>query len=145
MLSGLCTIVVVVQITGGMYSAGALERFNDDIMAVVRGCDGSKPCPPPSTPRGVAGLLSVDGPLWTRDVSEGAEATICPQVDALLHAIGAERIVVGHTIQARLLLLLPLSFKKKKKAAAAVGACCRTTLDSVPLIRAAAEPPDNFN
>lgn len=94
------------QITGGMYQAGALERFNDDIMAIVRACDGSKPCPPPSAPRGVASLLSVDGPLWTRDVSEGSEAAICPKVDALLHAVGAERMVVGHTIQVRAPLLL---------------------------------------
>jgi len=90
-----------VQITGGMYPEGALQRFNEEILSVVKACDGSGPCPAPQFPRTLADLISIDGPLWTREVSEGAEGAICRHVDALLHAVGAERMVVGHTIQAR--------------------------------------------
>lgn len=84
-----------------MYPDDALQRFNDDILAIVRACDGSAPCPPPAADRRVAELLGIDGPLWTREVTEGAEGALCPKVEALLHAVGAQRMVVGHTIQAR--------------------------------------------
>eukprot|EP00892_Ulva_mutabilis_P011251 jgi/Ulvmu1/8499/UM044_0033.1 len=91
----------MMKVTGGMYAEGALERFNEEILSIVTDCNGTVPCPPRSTPRRLADLISIDGPLWTRDVSEGAEGKICRDVDALLHAVGAERMVVGHTIQER--------------------------------------------
>lgn len=97
-----------------MYPDDALQRFNDDILAIVRACDGSAPCPPPTADRRVAELLSINGPLWTREVTEGAEGALCPKVEALLHAVGAQRMVVGHTIQARPPLLLPVVLRTRR-------------------------------
>jgi hypothetical protein len=71
---------------------------------------------PAFAPRGAAGLsadvraalwtdpgapvLGPDGPLWLRDLVLLPEAEACPQLDAALGAMGATRMVVGHTTQA---------------------------------------------
>ncbi|MBL8617030.1 MAG: metallophosphoesterase [Deltaproteobacteria bacterium] len=71
---------------------------------------------PAFAPRGAAGLsadvraalwtdpgapvLGPDGPLWLRDLVLLPEAEACPQLDAALAAMGATRMVVGHTTQA---------------------------------------------
>jgi hypothetical protein len=52
--------------------------------------DGQDPQPP-------VALTSDDGPVWTRAV--GGPQVDCAQVTAALAALGARRMVVGHTVQ----------------------------------------------
>lgn len=42
-------------------------------------------------------VLDQGGPLWYRELAEGAEAAIGPEVDATLHILNAGRIAIGHT------------------------------------------------
>ena len=44
-------------------------------------------------------LLSDDGPFWTRQLALGPEAKACEEVQQTLQAMGATRMVVGHTAQ----------------------------------------------
>jgi Calcineurin-like phosphoesterase len=39
-----------------------------------------------------------DGPLWYRGLALGDEATLAPEVDKILEAVGARAIVIGHTV-----------------------------------------------
>ncbi|KAL2918295.1 hypothetical protein HK105_202222 [Polyrhizophydium stewartii] len=48
---------------------------------------------------GVA-LFGGDGPLWYRGYATDGEAAACGRLDAALAALGAQRMVVGHTPQA---------------------------------------------
>lgn len=45
------------------------------------------------------GLLSVEGPLWTRKLIHGAMAKDCSLLEMSLSFLSAKRMVVGHTIQ----------------------------------------------
>ncbi|MCG6964335.1 MAG: metallophosphoesterase [Acidobacteria bacterium] len=44
-------------------------------------------------------LAADDGPLWTRDAAEWNEDERGAEMDALIEAAGARRMVVGHTVQ----------------------------------------------
>jgi len=49
-----------------------------------------------------AGQLSTseDGPLWYRGLAQNDESTFAPEVDAILLALDARAIVIGHTVAA---------------------------------------------
>lgn len=69
-----------------------IDRLNEEASAWMRG-ERSAPPPPVSDP---------DGPLWTRVYGEpqlGQQA--CSILDETLRLLGAERMVVGHTVQRR--------------------------------------------
>jgi hypothetical protein len=46
---------------------------------------------------GSAAVLGPDGPLWYRGLADGPEVHACPELTRSLHALGARRMVVGHT------------------------------------------------
>lgn len=46
-----------------------------------------------------APVLGPDGPLWNRAYLLEDPPAICPELDRALHALGADRMVVGHTTQ----------------------------------------------
>ncbi|HSY20909.1 MAG TPA: metallophosphoesterase [Polyangiaceae bacterium] len=46
-------------------------------------------------------FTSDDGPLWTREYSTDQDPNACPTLDSVLASLGAERMVVGHTVQRR--------------------------------------------
>jgi hypothetical protein len=45
-------------------------------------------------------VMAPDGVVWTRAYSDDADAEACAALDATLRAVGARRMVVGHTVQA---------------------------------------------
>jgi hypothetical protein len=53
--------------------------------------------PVPST--SLDAVLGPDGPLWNRSYLLGDPAEACPQLEEALDAMGAKRMVVGHTTQ----------------------------------------------
>jgi len=67
----------------------------DDVNQTAR-CwlDGQASQPP-------AALTSDDGPVWTRAAGAAAAAVDCAQLTTALAALGARRMVVGHTVQDR--------------------------------------------
>ena len=46
-----------------------------------------------------AAVLGTDGPLWNRSLVLEEESVACPQLAQALAALGASRMVVGHTTQ----------------------------------------------
>jgi hypothetical protein len=46
-----------------------------------------------------ADVLGPDGPLWNRAFLLEDEPAVCPELDGALAALGADRMVVGHTTQ----------------------------------------------
>lgn len=44
-------------------------------------------------------VLGSDGPLWNRVYLQAGDVVACPMLDRALVALGAERMVVGHTVQ----------------------------------------------
>jgi len=44
------------------------------------------------------GLLGNDGPLWTRELSQGDESVACEYAELVTRRLGVRRIVVGHTV-----------------------------------------------
>lgn len=46
-----------------------------------------------------APVLGPDGPLWNRAYLLGDPPAVCPELDRALRALGASRMVVGHTTQ----------------------------------------------
>ena len=46
-----------------------------------------------------AAILGSNGPLWYRDYIQAPESVACPQLATALAALGAKRMVVGHTTQ----------------------------------------------
>lgn len=48
---------------------------------------------------GPAGVLGPEGPLWYRGYLQAPEAVACEELGRALSALGAERMVVGHTTQ----------------------------------------------
>src|SRR5690606_3460367 len=83
----------VAVIVGDTVFAHAGPSAGDDLEAINRATRcwlaGEGPAP---------GLLADDdGPVWTR--AYGGEAPDCARLAAALDALGARRMVVGHTIQ----------------------------------------------
>ena len=66
-----------------------LDRMNDEVDAWLLGRRAALPAP----------LVAEDGPLWTRAYSTPSEDPDCDALDGALSAIGAKRMVVGHTVQ----------------------------------------------
>lgn len=66
-----------------------IDRMNDEVAAFFR---GAAPAPPKV-------VVSEDGPVWTRMYSAAPGREECQVLDQALHAIGAKRMVVGHTVQ----------------------------------------------
>jgi hypothetical protein len=44
-------------------------------------------------------LMASDGPLWSRDLALKKEQAEPPELKEILDAVGASRVVVGHTVQ----------------------------------------------
>lgn len=70
---------------------GGLESLNREVQAFFRG----------ETARPPSGMVDADGPLWTR-IYGGPElsSAVCAELVTTLSALGAKRLVVGHTVQA---------------------------------------------
>jgi len=82
-----------VFVHGGVLPAHAeagLETINAEVQAWMRG-----EAPPPDA------WLDGDGPVWTRDYSDDDVAPDCDALTRTLDRLGAERMVVGHTVQDR--------------------------------------------
>ncbi len=69
--------------------AYGLDRMNDETDAWLAG----KRHDPPAI------VVSDDGPVWTRAYSAEGKAPACSELSATLAALGARRMVVGHTVQ----------------------------------------------
>jgi hypothetical protein len=66
-----------------------LDRLNSEVQAFLRG-EGRPPAP----------MTDEDGPLWNRRYGSGSLAsTTCGLLAQTLQAVGAKRLVIGHTIQ----------------------------------------------
>ena len=89
---------VVAQVGTTVFVHGGLEpdhvrygidRLNSEVQAFLRG-----EAPPP------APMVDDDGPLWTRVYGSGPlDARTCALLAETLAAVGAQRLVIGHTIQ----------------------------------------------
>ena len=66
-----------------------LDRINDELDEWL---EGARPSPPDIA-------LADDGPLWTRKYAADQDADACPTLTSVLQSLGAERMVVGHTVQ----------------------------------------------
>jgi hypothetical protein len=66
-----------------------VERLNQETRRWIRGDD---PCPPEP-------LFGGDGPIWSRHYSEEPDDEDCRLLEATLEGLGAQRMVVGHTVQ----------------------------------------------
>jgi hypothetical protein len=69
--------------------AYGLDRMNDELDAWLSGNRRD----PPSI------VVAEDGPVWTRAYSAEGDAPACSELSATLAALGARRMVVGHTVQ----------------------------------------------
>jgi hypothetical protein len=70
------------------YGLGRLNRETSAWMA------GAPTEPPPS------GLAGERAPIWVRDYSDGTPtADRCAELSRVLHALSAQRMIVGHTVQ----------------------------------------------
>lgn len=67
--------------------AYGLDKMNDEVDAWLL---GKRPTPP-------SVVMAEDGPVWTRAYSEGEPD--CKRLEEALAAMGAKRMVVGHTVQ----------------------------------------------
>jgi len=66
-----------------------VERLNQEMRQWIRGDD---PCPPEA-------LLAGDGPVWNRHYSDQPDEEDCRLLNVTLQRLGAQRMVVGHTVQ----------------------------------------------
>merc|ERR1719487_2339504 len=71
-----------------------LEDVNRDMINALS--DGSKP-----QNRHLQELLGTSGPLWTRFYAKEETQDLCSTLSQVLKQVGAQRMVVGHTIQER--------------------------------------------
>lgn len=69
---------------------GGLESLNREVQAFFRGETAQPP----------ARMVDPDGPLWTR-IYGGPElsSAVCAELVTTLSALGAKRLVIGHTVQ----------------------------------------------
>ena len=67
------------------FAAQGIESLNDAARRALVARDRS------------AAVLGTDGPLWHRDYVQQDESTACPSLSTALDALGARRMVVGHT------------------------------------------------
>lgn len=91
-----CNVVAIVGDTvfahGGVLPHVAeygLERLNEETRRWLR---KEQECPPPL-------LLPADGPVWSRHYSDEVDAGDCALLEVTLKRLGAQRMVVGHTVQ----------------------------------------------
>lgn len=56
-------------------------------------------CGDPELRRLMQRAVGGDGPLWSRAFTSEPDHKLCPAVSRILNAVGAQRVVVGHTIQ----------------------------------------------
>lgn len=68
--------------------AGKISEINAQARAWLA---GERPKPP-------AAIVDNDGPVWSRHYSADPDASDCALLDEALATIGAERMVVGHTV-----------------------------------------------
>lgn len=69
-----------------------IDRLNAETASWMRGERAVPPAP----------VLDPDGPLWTRVYGDPTlKADVCKILDKTLTAVGARRLVVGHTVQER--------------------------------------------
>jgi len=66
-----------------------IERLNQETRQWIR---GDLQCPPEP-------LLAGDGPVWSRHYSKEPDEEDCRLLDLALEQLGAQRMVVGHTVQ----------------------------------------------
>jgi hypothetical protein len=76
-----------------------VDALNEAVASLLAKCDGASPCPGPDAFSSL--FLGDDGPFWTRSYPFTVEASLCSQLDEVLHAVGAQQVVVGHTVQVR--------------------------------------------
>ncbi len=88
---------VVLVIEGNVFVHGGvlplhldygLDRLNDEVHDWLLG-QGEPP----------AFIHTRESPTWTRDYSDQADAEDCGQLEEVLGRLGAERMIVGHTVQ----------------------------------------------
>lgn len=80
-----------VFVHGGILPAHAtvgLPTINGQVQAWMRG-EAAKP----------DAWISSGGPVWTRDYSDTPDSLDCATLEEALGILGAERMVVGHTVQ----------------------------------------------
>ena len=65
-----------------------LDRLNDEVRDWLLG-RGEPP----------AFIHTRESPTWTRDYSDQADAESCQQLEEVLGRLGAQRMIVGHTVQ----------------------------------------------
>jgi hypothetical protein len=66
-----------------------VERLNQETRAWIR---ADRPYPPDI-------LLAKDGPVWSRHYSDEPDVEDCRLLEEVLDALGARRMVVGHTVR----------------------------------------------
>lgn len=92
-LGKLDTVVVVdktVFVHGGVRASFAIQGA-DALSKAVRDAM--------FVPKSTAAVLGDQGPLWFRGYVKDAAPTACDELDKALTALGAVRMVVGHTVQ----------------------------------------------
>jgi hypothetical protein len=67
-----------------------LDKMNDEVRDWLLGKRGA----PPEV------VVSEDGPVWLRWYSQAPSRTECAALDQALAALGAKRMIMGHTVQA---------------------------------------------
>lgn len=73
------------------YASKGLEAFNAPTAKWLLG-EGA-PLP--------AAMRDPEGPIWTREYSDQVDAAACADLDLALAQLGVDRMVVGHTVQAK--------------------------------------------
>lgn len=97
--SWLVELPIVVQIQGIVFAHGGVsERWaKEGIDELNRQAKESLRAP--GHQQGRAPVLSSTGPLWFRGFARDPESEACPHLERSLKALGAHRMVVGHTAQ----------------------------------------------
>ena len=68
--------------------SNALDKINAESQAFLSG----KTAAPPRA------IIDPNGPVWSRHYSDDPDASDCEMLDQTLKALGAKRMVVGHTV-----------------------------------------------
>ena len=80
--------------------AGLLPSFGSDVKSLNSEVKSLLEHPAAELQTNPSPLLSDDGPFWTRRLALGPEGQVCGEVQKTLEALGAQRMVLGHTAQA---------------------------------------------